>query len=108
MKAIYVQKGGALDFIPSEDVQNGAVVPLGTRIGIAAGNIPAGSVGTVYVEGVFRLAKAEGEALAMGASVYYDEAADAITATESGNIPAGYAAAPSSAGDAFAHVKLLG
>lgn len=108
MKAIYVQKGDALDFVPSEDVQNGAVVALGTRIGIAAGNIPAGSAGTVHVAGVFRLAKAAGEALTMGAAVYYDKTADAITATESGNIPAGYAAAPSPADDTFAHIKLLG
>ena len=42
MKAIYVQQGAALDYTAAEDVKNGAVVSLGTRIGIAAGDIPAG------------------------------------------------------------------
>jgi predicted RecA/RadA family phage recombinase len=108
MKAIYAQQGAALDYTAAEAVPNGAVVSLGTRIGIAAGDIPAGTSGTVHVEGVYRLAKASGEALTVGAAVYYDTAADAVTATAAGNIPAGYAAAPAGANDVSALVKLLG
>ena len=108
MKATYVQQGAALDYMATEAVPNGAVVSLETRIGIAAGDIPAGSSGTVHVEGVYRLAKASGEDLAMGAAVYYDAAADAVTATAAGHIPAGYAAAPAGANDTAALVKLLG
>lgn len=120
MKAIYVQQGAALDFTPTEDVKNGEVVSLGTRIGVAAGDIPKGSTGTVHVEGVYRLAKASGEALTMGAAVCYDAAADAITgkaSVQSGegdaavtvnHVPAGYAAAPASANDGTVLVKLLG
>lgn len=44
----------------------------------------------------------------MGASVYYDAAADAVTATEGSNVPAGYAAADAAAADATVLVKLLG
>lgn len=108
MKAIYVQQGAALDYTAAEDVKNGAVVSLGTRIGIAAGNIPAGSSGTVHVEGVYRLAKASGEALTMGAAVYYSAESDSITATAEGGVPAGYAAAPAAANDGTVLVKLLG
>lgn len=108
MKAIYVQQGAALDYTPVEDVKNGDVVSLGTRIGVAAGDIPAGGTGTVHVEGVYKLAKASGEALAMGAAVCYDAAADAITATAAGNVTAGYATAPASANDGTVLVKLLG
>ena len=120
MKAIYVQQGAALDYTTTEAVKNGAVVPLGTRIGVAAGDIPAGGTGAVHVEGVYRLAKASGEALAMGAAVYYDAAADAITgraSVQSGegdaavtvsHVPAGYAAAPASANNGTVLVKLLG
>lgn len=120
MRAIYVQQGATLDYTATEAVPNGAVVPLGTRIGVAAGDIPAGTPGTVHVEGVFQLAKASGEALAMGAAVYYDAAADAVTAkasAESGegdakatvnHVPAGYVAAPAAAGDDTALVKLPG
>lgn len=120
MKAIYVQKGEALDYAPAENVKNGAVVPLGARIGIAAGDIPAGGTGTVHVEGVYRLAKAAGEAVARGAAVYYDAAADVITAKASGesgegdakttvnHVPAGYAVWPAAAGDEAVLVKLMG
>lgn len=108
MKAIYVQQGAALDFTPTEDVKNGEVVSLGTRIGVAAGDIPKGSTGTVHVEGVYRLAKASGEALTMGAAVYYSVESDAVTATAEGGVPAGYAAAPAAANDAAVPVKLLG
>lgn len=120
MKAIYVQQGAALDFTPTEDVKNGGVVSLGTRIGVAAGDIPAGCTGTVHVEGVYTLAKASGEALAMGDAVYYDAENDAITgkaSAQSGegdaaatatHVPAGYAAAPAAANSAAVLVKLLG
>lgn len=108
MKAAYVQQGAALDYKATEAVRNGGVVSLETRIGVAAGDIPAGGTGTVHVEGVFRLDKASGEALSMGAAVYYDAAADAITATAGSNVPAGYAAAPAAANDATVLVKLPG
>lgn len=108
MKAIYWQRGEALDYTPTEDVKNSSVVALNTRIGVAAGNIPAGSTGTVHVEGVFKLEKAEGEAISLGAAVYYDKESDAITTTTGENIPAGYAAASAAANDTTVLVKLLG
>jgi len=108
MKAIYVQKGEALYFTPEENVANGSVVSLGTRIGIAAGDIPAGGTGTIHVEGVFKLAKAEGEAVTLGAAVYYNKTTDAITAAAEGNTPAGYAVQAAAESDAAVLVKLLG
>ncbi len=109
MKAIYVQQGEALYITPEENVANGSVVSLGgTRIGVAAGDIPAGGVGTVHVEGVFKLAKAAGEAVALGAAVYYSKAADAVTAAAEGNVPAGYAVRAAAEGDTAVLVKLLG
>lgn len=108
MRAIYVQQGAALDYTAEEKVENGSIVSLGTRIGVAAGDIPANGTGTVHVEGVFALGKAEGESFEMGAAVYYDQAADAMTATADSNVPAGYAAAPAGENDATVLVKLLG
>ena len=102
MKAIYYQRGETLDYIPEAAMEAGAVVPLGTRIGI-----------------VFILDKAA-EEIKMGAAVYYDSEADAITTTAStevtegeakktvGNVPAGYAVADAAAADATVLVKLLG
>lgn len=108
VKAIYYQRGETLDYIPEEDMEAGAVVPLGTWIGIAAAPTPAGELGHIHVTGVFIMAKADGEAIDLGAAVYYDAEADAITTTEGSNTHAGYAAASAATGDATALVKLLG
>ena len=116
MNAKYWQKGETLDYTAAEKVTNGQVINLATRIGIAGSDIPAGAQGHVHVVGVFDLDKAEGEEIAMGASVYYDASADKITTTASktvgtetvNNTPAGYAAAAAAAADATVLVKLLG
>ena len=108
MKATYYQRGETLDHFPTENVENGAVVDLGTRIGVAAAPILAGEQGAVHVVGVFAMTKADGESITQGTAVYYDAEADAITATEGSNTPAGYAAASAAATDATVLVKLLG
>ncbi len=108
MKAVYFQRGETLDHFPTENVENGAVVDLGTRIGVAAAHILAGEQGAVHVVGVFAMTKADGEAITQGTAVYYDAEADAVTATEGSNTPAGYAAASAAATDATVLVKLLG
>lgn len=108
MRALYIQTGAALDYTPTEAVANGTVVSLGTRIGVVSGDIPANGTGTLHVEGVFALGKAEGESFEMGAAVYYDQAVDAMTATAESNVPAGYAVAPAAENDATVLVKLLG
>ena len=107
MNAKYWQKGETLDYTPGEAVKNGAVVNLGTRIGIAGSDIAAGELGHIHVVGVFELDKASGTAVTMGAAVYYDADADVIT-TETSGVPAGYAAADAAAGDTTVLVKLLG
>ena len=108
MKATYCQRGETLDYTPTENTEAGQVVDLKTRIGVAAEDIPANQLGHVHVVGVFAMAKADSEEIAQGAAVYYDSAAEAITATESENTPAGYAAASAATTDATVLVKLLG
>lgn len=108
MKATYWQKGEVLDFTPTEDVKNGQVVPIVSRVGIAGSDIAAGEQGHLHVVGVFELDKAAGETIPMGTAVYYDAAADAITATQESNTPAGYAAADAAQANATVLVKLLG
>lgn len=125
MKATYYQRGETLDYTPTENVANGEVVSLGTRVGVAAAPILAGEQGAVHVVGVFFMPKAEGEPIIQGAAVYYDAAADAITTTSEvtitqkgegeedstttvKNTPAGYAAAGAAATDVSVLVKLTG
>lgn len=120
MKATYWQKGEVLDFTPTEDVKNGQVVPIVSRVGIAGSDIAAGEQGHLHVVGVFELDKAGGETIPMGTAVYYDAANDCVTAAASAttgegeeaettdNIPAGYAAADAAQDSATVLVKLLG
>lgn len=120
MKATYYQRGEILDHIPAENVESGAVVNLGTRIGVAAAPIRAGEQGAVHVVGVYAMTKANTEEIKQGAAVYYDAAEDVITATASkegregetkttvSNTPAGYAAADAATAATSVLVKLLG
>lgn len=115
MNAKYWQKGETLDYTPDEAVANGAVVSLGTRIGIAGSDIPANEQGQIHVVGVFELAKDTSVAITMGAAVYYSATNDNITTVAStgsspvvNNIPAGYAAADASNTATTVLVKLLG
>ena len=51
--------------------------------------------------------KATGD-VTMGAALYYSATDKKITTTASGNVPAGYAAAPAASADETVLVKLLG
>ena len=87
-------------------IQEGDVVALGARgIGIAGATIDPGEVGSVWVEGVFIFPKAAG-ALSLGADVYWDAAAKNVTASDSGNVIAGWAVQVAGASDSSALVKI--
>lgn len=106
MNARYWQRGETLDYTAEEAVANGQVVSLGNRIGVAGNDIAKGATGALHVTGVYIMDKKASEKITMGAPVYYDAAADEITATEKGNVPAGYAAATAEAGDAIVLVNI--
>ena len=106
MTAKYWQKGEVLDYKASAAVKNGEVVSLGTRIGVAGEDIAA-ETGHLHVVGVFEMEKATGD-VTMGAALYYSATDKKITTTASGNVPAGYAAAPAASADETVLVKLLG
>ncbi len=108
--ATYVQRGESLDYTNATDeiIPHGAVIAVGTRIGVAGCEILPGQMGSLHVVGVFRIAKTDSAAIAMGQAVYYD--GTGITGTASGDttIPAGYAAASAAASDTDVLVKLNG
>jgi len=120
MTASYCRRGEVLEYTPTEPVEAGQAVVLGSRIGVAAEDIAAGQTGHVHVAGVFAMPKAAGEAVAQGAALYYDGSEDVITSSPSAGaaegeagktadrVPAGYAAAGAGAADAAVQVKLLG
>lgn len=109
-KATYWQKGQSIDYTnPSEaKISAGDVIPLGTRIGIAGTDIPAGGTGSVATEGVF-VFPTSGNEITLGASVYWDKASGVITATSGDNtVPAGWCVEACTASAASVKVKLLG
>ena len=52
MNAKYWQRGETLDYTPTAAVANGAVVRLGTRIGIAGSDIAANASGQIHGENI--------------------------------------------------------
>lgn len=105
--ATYIQKGNSIDYTNSGStkIAAGDVVSLTTRVGIAAGDIAAGAVGSLAVGGVFEIAKATG-AITLGAAVYFDTTNKNITTTATSNIPAGWAVAAAASADTTVLVKI--
>ena len=109
MKATYWQRGESLDYKNTTDaiIPENTVIAISTRIGVTGTAINPGEVGSLHVSGVFEMPKkTESEVITLGANVYFD--GTGITATASGNTPAGYAVEKSDATSATVLVKLLG
>lgn len=123
-KAVYWQTGESLDYRNTSDqlIEAGTIIPMETRIGVAACSIAPGEMGAVAVEGVFEFPKTGTAEIPMGAYVYFDGAgitdtkeAGAGADTEASGmaeseapVKAGYAAAAASADARVIKVKLLG
>ena len=72
MKAKYVQKGDAVDFIPTIDLDAGEIVRLGNLIGITRIPVKAGNLGTLALSGVFDVVKPIGITFPQGSNVFWD------------------------------------
>ena len=106
-KAEYLQRGESLDYTnATEDtIPDGAVVAIGSRVGVTGCPIPPGRTGSLHVVGVFEIAKTGTTAVELGQTVYFDGTGVTDTA---GDVVAGYAAAPAAAGDDTILVKING
>ena len=90
-KAIYIQRGEALDYTNSttNSIEANAVLVMGGIVGVAGCDIPPGTKGSLHVMGVYAFPKAAG-AIAAGTALLWDGTAG--TVSESGGVPLGYAA----------------
>ncbi len=72
--AQFIHDGGYIDFTPGSAVAAGDVVVQGDLVGIAKGDIPAGRLGALAVEGVYDVAKEAdgGVTFTVGALAYWD------------------------------------
>ncbi|MDO5397466.1 MAG: DUF2190 family protein [bacterium] len=108
MLGTYVQPGDTLNYVnPTEnDIEAGTLVVYGSKIGIAATNIPAGGLGTIAMSDSWSLPKDSSE-IGAGAAVYYNSGADKVTATAAEGSPyVGFAIAAAKAADTTVTVKL--
>lgn len=79
MTAIYIQDGDIIDHIPATDLPLGAVVVLGTLVGIAHRPIPAGALGSLALEGIWDLPNA-GVASPAWTPAFWNPATSQVTA----------------------------
>ena len=79
MTATYIHDGDIVDHIPANDLPCGAVVVLGTLVGIAHRPIPAGALGSLALEGVWDLPSA-GVAGTAWAAAFWNPATNLVTA----------------------------
>ena len=106
MKARYVQRGEAVDYIPESDVQAGDIVKIGGLVGVAKLDIKAGELGSLALVGVYEIA-GNGTALEAGSVVSVNPATGKVCAADAdGAIKFGHAVQSISANEAFVLVRL--
>ncbi len=108
MKATFVHDGGSIDYTPSADVAVGDVVVQGELVGVAHRAIPANTLGSLAVTGVFDVAKATsaGTAITAGANCYWDATNKVATTTATGNKLIGKCVRAAVDADAIVRVRL--
>ena len=79
--ATYIHEGTAIDHTPVADVSAGDVVVQNELVGVGKKDIPANTLGSLSVSGVFDFPKATGgsTAIAEGLDTYWDEGATEAT-----------------------------
>lgn len=80
-----IQRGITLEWTNSTGnlVVSGQVIPLASRIAIAASDISNGKSGSVDTEGVFEIEKTTGESMAFGDELHFDTVTKKLTKTPS-------------------------
>jgi predicted RecA/RadA family phage recombinase len=84
MTAIYIHDGTAIDHIPAADIPLGSVVVLGAIIGVATRAIPAGTLGSLCLEGVFDVPRTVGVATPVGTRLFWDATNQRATVDDAG------------------------
>ena len=107
----YIQHGKSITHTPVAAVPSGGVAKIGSRIGIAASNVAAGTPGTFGVEGVYRLPKLVGDPVGQGDTVRWDHLQGVITTATvgAGNASiaaAGFAVTAAASAETFIDVKI--
>lgn len=103
--ADYVSGPDAIDFTPGSDTAAGSVVVQGTQIGCTKVAVPANTVGTLHLQGVFDINCASGTTFSVGALLYWNAGSGLITTTNT-DVLIGRAALAKTSGQTKARVRL--
>lgn len=112
--AVRVAEGTKIDYTPGSAVTAGQVVVIGSVPLVAFTDIPASTLGSLEVEGIFDVPKVTG-AITAGDAIYWDTDADpvvgtagtgAATGTATANYLMGFATIAAASGDTYVRVKL--
>ena len=109
MTTVFAHHGDTIDYTPGSDVSAGDVVVLNELVGVAKRDIPANTLGSLSVTGVFDFPKATGigTAIDAGLDVYWDAAAGEATTDEgSGSVNKKIGRSVADAGDSDATVRV--
>ncbi len=104
----FVQTGHQVSVPAPVAVSAGQGVLVGSLFGVAVHDADAGAPVEIVVTGVYALAKATGAAWAVGARLYWDDAASAVATTASGNTLIGVALAAADSAATTGQVLLSG
>lgn len=104
----YIQPGNTLTLTAPVEIISGAVVIIGSIIGVANGAAANGAAVDVDTVGVFRLPKVSALAIAAGDKVYYDSATKLVNKTAGGNTLLGVATEAAANPSANVPVRLNG
>lgn len=109
MGAIFVQDDDMIDYTPVADTAAGAVIVQNDLIGVALRPIPANTLGSLAVEGIFDFPKstAGGSAIGAGITVYWNAGAQQATATSAGNKLIGKTTRAAADADATVRVRMM-
>jgi predicted RecA/RadA family phage recombinase len=105
-QATFVQEGCSIDYTPGADVAAGDVVVQGDLVGVTKVEIKSGKLGALAVDGVYDFAKNTGVAYTVGQLLYWDDTANVVTTTATGNKLIGKVVRAAASADTTVRVRL--
>lgn len=104
--ASYIQQGDTINFTnnTSKDIFYGDVIKIGSRVGIAATNIPIGAIGTLSIVGVYEILAVKTEEFKVGDKLYLNE--EGLITKTVGDIYVGFAVEDKAQSSSLSIVKI--
>jgi predicted RecA/RadA family phage recombinase len=106
MKNQVLTEGKVIPFVATGDLSAGALVQIGSLVGVVNQDVVSGATGEAALKGVYTVSK-EGDVMVQGCVLYFNATNGTATTTSSTNKVIGYAWSAAAALDATVDVKLL-